>query len=55
MVFWKSGSVCFQIVKVGEEKKKIPGNLKGLSIGLEEDIVPHKQVMQDTVIEWYDG
>ncbi|KAF4720864.1 hypothetical protein FOZ63_019894, partial [Perkinsus olseni] len=25
--------------------------LKGLSIGLEEDIVPHKQVMQDTVME----
>ncbi|KAF4691612.1 hypothetical protein FOZ60_015192 [Perkinsus olseni] len=43
--------VLAPIVKVGEEKKKIPGNLKGLSIGLEEDIVPHKQVMQDTVME----
>ena len=41
------------LIKVGDERKKVVGNIKGLVSVLQEDIDEHRDTILMSFIEWY--
>jgi len=41
------------LVKAGDERKKVAGNLRGLVSLLQEDMEEHSETILSSLVEWY--